>query len=417
MIMEVNEVTTLRDLIECVQHNYVNESQNKEFRQNELANLIRHGLEQVIEPGFFDSNTRLYGSAGSGRWSLVPWFGVFDRRISDQAVRGFYLVYLFSADMKDVYLSLNQGWSQYQTEYGKDARKAVRAVSAYWRATIVNKSEQVSDGEISLVPEGYKQSTSLPEGYENGNIYSIHYSIDNLPSQTVLMNDLYIMYDLLKNLREHLLSPDNAKRTISMILELSGEISEPTIDHNIGEKEATPPYLIKESTDSLNLNSRIKKEGQPSRTPRESKTDFDKIHSKNKQLGDCGELLVMEYERNKLIGAGQKLLAEKVKHISFTRGDGAGYDIESFDEGGNPMFIEVKTTNNAATEPFFISRNELKASKQYEQNYSLYRLYRPNGDKSQDFRFFEIKGDLSQHCKLVPQNFRATFKADNSTSV
>jgi hypothetical protein len=40
-------------------------------------------------------------------------------------------------------------------------------------------------------------------------------------------------------------------------------------------------------------------------------------------------------------------------------GDGAGFDIASFDPDGRERFIEVKTTNGAATTPFFLTRNEM----------------------------------------------------------
>jgi hypothetical protein len=43
-------------------------------------------------------------------------------------------------------------------------------------------------------------------------------------------------------------------------------------------------------------------------------------------------------------------------------GDGAGYDILSFDPSGKERLIEVKTTNGAAKTPFFLTRNEHETS-------------------------------------------------------
>ena len=37
-------------------------------------------------------------------------------------------------------------------------------------------------------------------------------------------------------------------------------------------------------------------------------------------------------------------LESKIEWVSQTQGDGAGYDIRSFDEAGNEIVIEVKTT-------------------------------------------------------------------------
>jgi Domain of unknown function (DUF3883) len=45
-----------------------------------------------------------------------------------------------------------------------------------------------------------------------------------------------------------------------------------------------------------------------------------------------------------LLPAARADLAAKARHVSQIEGDGAGYDIESFEIDGTPKFIEVKTT-------------------------------------------------------------------------
>ncbi|MBK7638619.1 MAG: DUF3883 domain-containing protein [Bacteroidetes bacterium] len=50
-------------------------------------------------------------------------------------------------------------------------------------------------------------------------------------------------------------------------------------------------------------------------------------------------------------------LAEKVRHISIEIGDGAGYDILSYEFNGDAKFIEVKTTQSN-TKQFIITLNE-----------------------------------------------------------
>ena len=44
-----------------------------------------------------------------GGWAEIPWVAVFDPVVTTSAMRGHYVVYLFSADMQRLYLSLNQG--------------------------------------------------------------------------------------------------------------------------------------------------------------------------------------------------------------------------------------------------------------------------------------------------------------------
>jgi hypothetical protein len=88
--------------------------------------------------------------------------------------------------------------------------------------------------------------------------------------------------------------------------------------------------------------------------------DYSLIDAKNKALGNSGESLVLEYERQQLIKSGFADLAEKIRHTSEIEGDGAGYDIQSFSNDGSIKFIEVKTTKGNAETAFYMSSNEVE---------------------------------------------------------
>ena len=60
--------------------------------------------------------------------------------------------------------------------------------------------------------------------------------------------------------------------------------------------------------------------------------DYAARDLKNKNLGNRGEELVLKYEKKELELIGRKDLAEKVIHIAKVEGDGAGYDIKSYDK-------------------------------------------------------------------------------------
>ncbi|NLY47208.1 MAG: DUF3883 domain-containing protein, partial [Tissierella sp.] len=123
-----------------------------------------------------------------------------------------------------------------------------------------------------------------------------------------------------------------------------------------------------------------------------------------KILGFSGELMVLNFEREKLISNGMKHLAEKVRHVSEEDGDGAGYDILSFEVDGTEKYIEVKTTTSGETTPFIITKNEVLFSKLYSSNYYLYRVY--NFDKrNSSGKLFIIKGDISQSLDMKPQQY------------
>jgi hypothetical protein len=97
--------------------------------------------------------------------------------------------------------------------------------------------------------------------------------------------------------------------------------------------------------------------------------------ARNRSLGNAGELFVLNFERARLINLGKEWLAEKVEHTSQTRGDGAGFDILSYEETGADRLIEVKTTKYGRETPFFVSRNELAVSESEASRYYLYRLF------------------------------------------
>jgi hypothetical protein len=73
---------------------------------------------------------------------------------------------------------------------------------------------------------------------------------------------------------------------------------------------------------------------------------------------------------------------------------------------GSPKRIEVKTTQGPASTPFYISLNELLASRNDASSYAIYRVfdYRPDSDQ---VKFFELLGDVELSCGLEPVSFRA----------
>jgi hypothetical protein len=69
--------------------------------------------------------------SGSGRsLPVVPWIAVLDLEVTSTAQEGLYVVYLYSADLARVYLSMNQGATQHKrnaTEAGLKGGEAERA--------------------------------------------------------------------------------------------------------------------------------------------------------------------------------------------------------------------------------------------------------------------------------------------------
>ena len=104
---------------------------------------------------------------------------------------------------------------------------------------------------------------------------------------------------------------------------------------------------------------------------------FDPVErdAANRRLGDAGEEAVYLSERARLIEIGRDDLAKRVQWSSKEIGDGLGYDVRSFDHSGSEIFLEVKTTRGGVRTPFFMSRNEMEASDEMKDRYSLCRLH------------------------------------------
>jgi len=127
---------------------------------------------------------------------------------------------------------------------------------------------------------------------------------------------------------------------------------------------------------------------------------------RNRSLGQAGESIIYENEKAKLIIADRAELAQKVEWVSRTKGDGAGYDILSFEPGGRERFVEVKTTRGWSHTPFFMTRNEIEFAKQSNEQYSILRLY----DFERTPRAFELKNPIEEAVHIVPDNFKVSFR-------
>ncbi|OOE11777.1 hypothetical protein BSR09_11135 [Stutzerimonas degradans] len=140
------------------------------------------------------------------------------------------------------------------------------------------------------------------------------------------------------------------------------------------------------------------------RMPR--KLDFAARDEANRKLGRAGEQWVIEFEQQRLSAAGHPELFQRLDWVSDTQGDGAGFDILSFEDEKQHRFIEVKTTNGGVGSSFQVSHNELEFSKEVGEQFYLYRVFQFR----QGPRLFTLSGDLAQHVHLKPTDYRASFR-------
>ncbi len=136
-------------------------------------------------------------------------------------------------------------------------------------------------------------------------------------------------------------------------------------------------------------------------------TDHDSKLKRNKRIGDLGEQIVLQYEKEHCLAH----LAHKVIHSSKSEGDGLGYDILSFEVNGSEKFIEVKATTGDLGRSFFLTGAEVARSKKEGNKYFLYRLYNLD-EKNMTADYFIVQGDLTEYCRN-PTEFEVILKNDH----
>lgn len=387
---------TIRDILEKILNNYLQEK-DKSFKNNEFARLLRSGLKETVSDDFLAGNIRTKGSAGQGNWATVPWIGVFDAAISTSATKGFDIVYLFSPDMSCVYLSLNQGWTFFNDTYGRNAKNNISKVSKYWQSTLANRTDRMTTEPIDLT-SSLQNKNSLVSGYELGNIFSIKYDSDNLPDNDQLLTDLKNMLFCLNEIKADLINEKNLQQNIDYILSLGLNLNPLLNNNNIKKIAKKIPKIELTETDSV-----IKESDKKGR-----KIDYDTLQKQNSMIGFLGEKIVLTYEKNRL--SNDPDLSQRIEHVSQTKGDGLGYDILSFDNQGNEIFIEVKTTTQGKNTPFYMSSNEVSFANKHPDNYFLYRVYNfSNLVEMNNVEFFRINGSQMKDIDLQPVSFMATI--------
>lgn len=140
------------------------------------------------------------------------------------------------------------------------------------------------------------------------------------------------------------------------------------------------------------------------------KIDYSKINDLKEKLGTYCEKMIYDLEREKLIKEGREDLAEKVLWVSKEIGDGAGYDVRSFEKKEGKyieIYIEVKGTNKSINEPFEISMNEIEASNKYGKQYYIYRVGSVHSKRP---KFYKINGRIEDNFNLEAISFKARKK-------
>ncbi|MBO0527482.1 DUF3578 domain-containing protein [Clostridium botulinum] len=179
------ENDSLKEFFQQVINNYVNVRTGEDFKGHKLGEIVRHDIPGYLKNlDFIDEDIyRIKGSVGQGNWAKVPWIAIMNKSITTTTQNGVYVVYLFSEKMDKLYLTLNQGVTEYVNNFKKLANKNLQ------------ENGEIIREQLSLNNPDLKRPILLGEGdlgkyYEAGAIATIEYDSNDLPNDGVLKEDL-----------------------------------------------------------------------------------------------------------------------------------------------------------------------------------------------------------------------------------
>lgn len=165
------------------------EEKQQLFSNNLLVKYITKSSKDINQllPDELKKTFISKSSAGQGQWADVPWIAFFYPLITQAAMKGYYVVYLFHATKRIIYLSLNQAATSVFNEFGASqfAFKVLKERSQLMRKRIqsFHLDEMIDQIELG-------SNSKLPRAYEAGHVLGFKYSTDTLPSEEILLSNL-----------------------------------------------------------------------------------------------------------------------------------------------------------------------------------------------------------------------------------
>ena len=349
---------------------------------------------------------KVKGSVGQSSLTGIPWLSVMDKHVTESTQEGFYISYLFSKNAKKLHLSIALGATQFEDLYGannKTTEKIRQAKNQFLQnfnkhapAESFEVMDLLDETDKSFTREFSTTMTRIADYYEGGSFFTKSYDLVN-PNfeEDDLVNDLHRYVESYRKIVNDPASSVLLDVLAESVFEDSDQKQVTDFDYQLPKFN---PIAIESESKDKNANRKIS--SKPSKPSMPSK-----------KVGDAGEKYVYEYEKNKLERLGLGDLANKIikqyEDLSFF----PGYDIQSFDEQGNQIFIEVKSTKGKNKNYFEISENEISAAKKYGSAYFIYQVTNALTDP----KISTVISNLHDYgekdmVKIEPILYKVTFK-------
>ena len=351
------------------------EENGKEYFRNTKEHIAHKiFIEDVPEVfmSFLDNKKyTINSSLGEGNTAVIPWLCIMHNQVTDSVTERFYVAYLFSRNAKKVFLSIGIGATQFSRIYGESMTKCVPKINdakEQFKNTFLHLAPDNSNEEMDLfdmsdtnfIRSELSQSPRFKiAAYEAGCFFTKSYTLDDSLDETELQNDLKEYIRAYEKIIDDPRSIPLIDNLAEIVLDEDDQKSSEDFDYEIPEYEPT----IKEAKEKVY-------------SPKKSKNNKKNIipTKPSKRVGRAGEEHVYNFEYKKLMDKGREDLAKQIvkqyEDLSFF----PGYDIKSFNEDGEEIYIEVKSTVSKGKDYFEISDNEVLAAKSLKDSYFIYQV-------------------------------------------
>jgi len=199
----------LQDVLHCAAEYSPKGGDLMERRQEKLkaaAEILRDWLaKDLADSPLAGLNIQVKPGGRQGPFAPVPWIRIYSPAHSPATTEGFYVVWLFGAQGGRVYLSVNQGTSEWRSNKMRPINDPSELVT---RAALARKDLQGADVdafpdrvseldlEVDEVPVGH-EAKYRAHNYERANVVAIEYPSGSIPVDKQLRQDLNKALELL----------------------------------------------------------------------------------------------------------------------------------------------------------------------------------------------------------------------------
>jgi len=326
---------------------------NQPNKVDEIYKDIKNILGTITKNSNHQDYIKIKATKGLANIPYAPWIGARDVRLADKQSEGYSLVYLYSVDLKRVYLSIAFGTGQFievfkpKKEAYQKMRKAASRIQKVFENDLNIQNLILDPIDLAATPKEFRQ-----EGYEQSAIFSLSYEINNLPDDTKLLEDYKKMLDFYVDIFESPLTPS----IDSLVNAVADPLRLEDTKVKIKDFEYRSPKKTKGKT-TKNKKAKAKKR-------RSDRSAF---------IGRKGEKIVFDFEKEKLKKINLNNLSEKVRwHAELN--EKPGYDITSFDDNGDEIFIEVKSSSGKTINDVDLTKNEIMSmfNKKTKEKFYIY---------------------------------------------